>query len=343
MYSQTIKVVIMAAGKGTRMKSDRAKVMHEVFFAPMLHHVLAALVPLNLLADTVVVTGHQAEEVEKSLVGFPVAFARQGQQLGTAHAVLAAHRFYEDFTGTILILCGDTPLVRPETLQGMLDNHITSGACLTVMTTRMPDPTNYGRIISDPIGGILRIVEEKDASAGEREISEVNAGVYCVDARFLNEGLKAVNDKNHQNEFYLTDLVSIAKAGGHPVGRCFCADWLEVLGVNSRLELSKAHSELQSRRNRGLMLNGVTIISPDSVEIAAGVVVGRDTVIEREVKISGVVTIGEACRLGPQVVLRDCRIGDGVCVEPFSFLEGCEVGSGLTIPPGTIRRGGKAL
>jgi bifunctional UDP-N-acetylglucosamine pyrophosphorylase/glucosamine-1-phosphate N-acetyltransferase len=342
MSSESTKVVIMAAGKGTRMKSDRAKVMHEVFFAPMLHHVLAALAPLDLLGKTMVVTGHQAEAVEASLVDFPVAFARQGQQLGTAHAVLAARRFYEDFTGTVLILCGDTPLVSSVTLKNMLNNHRASGACLTVMTTRMADPTNYGRIISDSSGGILKIVEEKDASAEERSVHEVNAGVYCADANFLSEGLKGVDDNNRQREYYLTDLVAVARAAGQMVGRCFMPDSLEVLGINSRLELAEAHRVLQSRRNRGLMLDGVTIVAPESVEIAAGVVVGRDSVIERGVKIFGVGSIGNACRIGPQVVLHNCRIGDGVCVEPFSFLDGCEVSNGQTVPAGTIRHGGQA-
>ncbi len=226
MSSELTKVVILAAGKGTRMKSEKAKVMHEVFFAPMLHHVLAALAPLNLLDDTVVVTGHQAEVVEASLVDFPVAFARQGQQLGTAHAVLAARHFYDDFTGTVLIICGDTPLLRSETIRSMLNNHRSSGGGVTVMTTRMVDPTGYGRIISDPGGGIQKIVEEKDTSADERLISEVNAGVYCVDATFLGEGLKGVTDNNSQQEFYLTDLVALARAGGLRVGRCFCPDWL---------------------------------------------------------------------------------------------------------------------
>lgn len=338
MSTGLIKVVVMAAGKGTRMKSDRAKVMHEVFFAPMLHHVLSALAPLNLLTETVVVTGHQCEAVERSLGGFPVTFARQGQQLGTAHAVLAARRFYEDYFGTVLILCGDTPLIRSDTLLCMLNGHRISGACLTVMTTMMADPTNYGRIIPDPAGGILKIVEEKDVSSVERGIREVNAGVYCVDASFLNEGLRAVDDNNRQREFYLTDLVAVARSRGQKVERYLCSNWLEVLGVNSRLELAEAHRELQSRRNHSLMLDGVTIVAPESVEIAAGVVVGRDTIIDRDVKISGVGTVGDACRIGPQVVLRDCRIGNGVRVEPFSFLEGCEVSSGQTVLAGTVRR-----
>jgi len=342
MFSEHIKVVIMAAGKGTRMKSEQAKVMHEVFFAPMLHHVLAALAPLNLLEKTLVVTGHQAEAVEAALVGFPVAFARQGQQLGTAHAVLAARSFYEDFTGTVLILCGDTPLIRSATLRRMLDDHRNSGACLTVMTTRMVDPTHYGRIIADSVGGLLKIVEEKDASAEERAVCEVNAGVYCVEANFLREGLTAVNDDNRQQEFYLTDLVAVAKAAGQRVGRCFSPDWLEVLGVNSRLELAEAHRELQHRRNCQLMLGGVTIIAPESVEIAAGVMVGRDTVIERGVKIFGSSMVGDSCRIGPQVVLHNCRIGDGVCIEPLVFLDGGEVPSGEIVLAGTVRHGGQA-
>jgi bifunctional UDP-N-acetylglucosamine pyrophosphorylase/glucosamine-1-phosphate N-acetyltransferase len=340
MNHELAKVVIMAAGKGTRMKSDRAKVMHEVFFAPMLHHVLNALKPLGLLAETVVVTGHQAAEVEGALVDFPVAFARQEQQLGTAHAVLAARRFYADFSGTVLILCGDTPLLRPETLDRLLREHRASGASLTVLTTRMADPTNYGRIISDPDAGILKIVEEKDASAVERAITEVNAGVYCVDAGFLCEGLRGVDDNNRQREFYLTDLVAVARSLGRSVGRSFNADSLEVLGVNSRLELAEAHRELQLRRNRQLMADGVSLVAPETVEIGAGVMIARDTVIERSVKISGTGTIGEACRIGPQVVMHDCRLGAQVWVEPFSYLVGCEIPAGQTVPAGTVRRSG---
>lgn len=341
MSRDATKVVIMAAGKGTRMKSDRAKVMHEVFFAPMLHHVLAALAPLGLLPDTVVVTGHQAEAVEASLLDYPVAFARQGQQLGTAHAVLAARAFYQGFTGTVLILCGDTPLLRTETLERMLAGHRGSGAVLTVMTTRMADPTNYGRIVSGPDGDILRIVEEKDAAPEQRAIDEINAGVYCVEAGFLLEGLAAVDDNNRQREFYLTDLVAVARAAGLRVGRFCSPDWLEVLGVNSRLELALAHRELQSRRNRQLMLDGVTIVAPESVEVAAGVQVGRDTVLESGVRISGDSVIGAGCRIGPQAVLRACRLGAGVCVEPFSCLDECEVPAAMTVPAGTVRRGGK--
>jgi bifunctional UDP-N-acetylglucosamine pyrophosphorylase/glucosamine-1-phosphate N-acetyltransferase len=342
MQRQFVKVVVLAAGKGTRMKSDRAKVMHEVFFAPMLHHVLTALAPLGLLGQTVVVTGHQAEAVEASLADFPVAFARQGEQLGTAHAVSAARSHYENFQGTVVILCGDTPLLRSETLRWMLDEHRGSGASLTVMTTSMADPTNYGRIISGPDGGILGIVEERDATAEQKAISEINAGVYCVDAQFLCDGLPAIDDNNRQGEFYLTDLVAIARAGGRAVGRFLATDSLEVLGVNSRLELAAAHRELQLRRNFQMMAGGVSIMDPSSVEISPGVVIGRDTVIERSVKISGNSLLGVGCRIGPEVVLQNCRLGDSVSLGPFSFLADCEIPAGQSVPAGTVRHGGQS-
>ena len=200
MINGQTKAIVLAAGKGTRMKSDRAKVMHEVFSIPMLHHVLLAVSPLDLL-DIVVITGHQAAEVEGSLADFQVTFARQEEQLGTAHAVLAAESCCDDFHGTVLILCGDTPLVRTETLRDMLKAHASAGAKMTVMTTRMSEPANYGRIVTDAEGNILRIVEEKDATAVEKEINEINAGIYCVDSQFLFGGLREVDTDNRQGEF----------------------------------------------------------------------------------------------------------------------------------------------
>ncbi len=340
MFCERIKVVIMAAGKGTRMKSERAKVMHEVFFAPMLHHVLSALEPLALLQDTVVVTGHQAEVVEASLAIFPVMFSRQKEQLGTAHAVLAAREFYENFDGTVLILCGDTPLIRSGTLRGMLVEHRSSAATLTVMTTKMADPSNYGRIITSPTGDILRIVEEKDATAEEKLIDVINAGVYCVEGEFLREGLGAVDDKNRQREFYLTDLVSIARGRGARIGGYSCPDSLEVLGVNSRLELAEAHRELQGRRNRQLMLEGVSIFGQESVEIAPSVRIGRDSVIARNSLILGNTTVDVSCQIGPHAVLDNCRLGAGVTIEPGVFLLDCEVSAGMTVGAGTVCRGG---
>jgi len=339
MINNQTRTIVLAAGKGTRMKSEQAKVMHELFFAPMLHHVLAALAPLELLPETVVVTGHQAETVEGSLAGFPVAFARQAEQLGTAHAVLAARRFLDSFAGTVLILCGDTPLIRSSTIRKMLDIHHRSGAGLTVMTTSMTDPSNYGRIVSDTAGAILRIVEEKDASPEEKAIREINAGIYCVEAPFLIRGLSRIDDKNRQREFYLTDLIAVAREQGEAVTRFFCPDPLEVLGVNSRVELAEANSQLQQRRNRQLMTEGVTIFSPETVAIAPEASVGMDTVITGPVTVSGTSIIGAGCRIGPQVVIRACRLEDGVTVEPFSLLSKCTIPAGQNVAAGTMELG----
>jgi bifunctional UDP-N-acetylglucosamine pyrophosphorylase/glucosamine-1-phosphate N-acetyltransferase len=338
MKNEQIKAIVLAAGKGTRMKSNRAKVMHEVFFAPMLHHVLNAITPLSL-QGIVVVTGHQAEIIEESLRDFKVSFARQEQQNGTAHAVLSAENLFSDFQGTVLILCGDTPLVRTETMQAMLAAHASSKAILTVMTTKMADPANYGRIITDDQGNLLRIVEEKDASVAEREINEINAGIYCVDSAFLFKGLRGIGSDNRQGEFYLTDLIEIARSEGFAVNRHVCEDPVEVLGVNSRVDLAGAHRALQDRRNRQLMMDGVTIIGPDSVDISLGVEIGPDCEIGRNVTVSGRSVLGRECLLGPNTIIRNCRIGDGVEIGPLCCLENCNIEDHRLIETGTIMIG----
>ncbi|MEN8136299.1 MAG: sugar phosphate nucleotidyltransferase [Thermodesulfobacteriota bacterium] len=338
MENEQIKAIVLAAGKGTRMKSKKAKVMHEVFFAPMLQHVLNAITPLTL-QGTVVVTGHQAETIEESLAGFNVAFARQEQQNGTAHAVLAAEDLFSDFAGTVLILCGDTPLVQSETLQAMLTAHSSSKAILTVMTTKMADPANYGRIITDDQGNLLRIVEEKDASAVEKEINEINAGIYCVDGTFLFKGLRGIGSDNRQGEFYLTDLIEIARSDGFAINRHVCADPDEVLGVNSRVDLAGAHRALQERRNRQLMMAGVTIIGPDSVDISLEVEVGPDCEIGRNVIVSGRSVLGSECLVGSNTIIRDCQIGDRVEIGPLCCLEDCNIEDHSSVETGTIMIG----
>ena len=324
MESKQIKAIVLAAGKGTRMKSNKAKVLHEVFFAPMLYHVLNAIVPLDL-QDTVIVTGHQAEVIEESLGDFNVVFARQEQQIGTANAVLATENLFENFTGTVLILCGDTPLIRTETLQAMLAAHSASKAILTVMTTEMAEPTNYGRIVTDDHGNLLRIVEEKDASSAEKKINEINAGIYCVQGDFLFKGLRGIGSDHRQGEFYLTDLIEMARSEGFGVMRHVCEDHIEVLGVNSRIDLPGAHKALQNRRNRQLMLSGVTIIGPDSVDISFEAEIGPDCEIGRNVIISGSSVLGRDCLVGTGTIIRDCRIGDGVRIGSLCCLENCDI------------------
>jgi len=311
--------IVLAAGKGTRMKSDLAKVLHPVFFTPMVCHVLEAVKHLNP-AKTVVITGHQAEQVEAALASFPVHFARQHQQLGTGHAVLMAEKVLSPHAGTALILCGDTPLVRPATLTAMLDSHHRQQSVLSVMTTIVEDPCNYGRIVTNTQGGIERIVEEKDASSDERRIREVNAGIYCVDLSFLFTALRQVGTDNKQGEVYLTDIVAIARHSNHAVGRFVCADPLEITGVNSRVELARANGIMQQRRNTELMLAGVTMIHPESIFVENSVSIGRDTEIHSHCLLEGTTVIGQGCRLAPFCHLTDCQVQDRAVVNSFTKL-----------------------
>ncbi len=238
--------LVLAAGKGTRMRSDRAKMLHELADQPMIEHVLASIGALQPAA-TVVVVGHQREEVATAVAHRGVRIAVQEQQLGTGHAVLAAADLLQEHDGTILIICGDTPLIRPATLRAMLAAHRRAGAVLTVLTTKPANPFGYGRIVTDREGRITAIVEERDADGDQKRISEINAGIYCVESTFLWPALARITTDNQQGEMYLTDIVGIANRDGHPVGRWLCPDPDEVLGVNSREELAQAHAILQKR------------------------------------------------------------------------------------------------
>jgi bifunctional UDP-N-acetylglucosamine pyrophosphorylase / glucosamine-1-phosphate N-acetyltransferase len=329
-----LSALILAAGKGTRMKSEKAKVLHEVFFAPMIHHVLDAVQPL--FEQIIVVVGHQGKEVQNALSSYRVLFAEQKIQLGTAHAVLSAENQLRATGGTVMILCGDTPLIQTETLRLMLAEHFDAGNPLTVMTTVLENPTHYGRIITDGQGKVTRIIEEKDASPEQKQIREVNAGIYCADVRFLLDSLSEVGTDNKQGEFYLTDAIEIAVGKGKAVHRFLCADAEEVLGVNSRNELAQAHSGLQLRRNRHLMTAGVTLLQPASILVEKGVIIGSDTVIEPCVHLQGRTRIGSSCQVGSFVVLRDTTLADRVSVGTFSYLEGVRIGADEKIPAHTI-------
>lgn len=313
---KSLFAIVLAAGKGTRMKSDLPKVLHPVFFAPMVCHVLDALHELKPV-ETVVITGHQAEQVESVLAGQPVRFARQNEQNGTGHAVLMAEEALGDNTGTALILCGDTPLVTSSTLRAMIDAHHRQKSAISVMTTFVDDPTNYGRIVTNDHNSIERIVEEKDATPHERQIREINAGIYCVDLAFLFSALRKVGTDNKQGEVYLTDIVGIARNEGHEVGHFVCADPLEITGVNSRVELARANVIMQQRRNVELMVSGVTMLHPDSIFVENSVKIGRDTEIHSHCLLEGDTVIGEGCRIGPFCHLSNCQVPDRVVIKSF--------------------------
>jgi len=240
--------LVLAAGLGTRMKSSKAKVLHEVLFKPMILHVLDTIKTLDL-NHTYLIVGHQREKVADLVSGYQVSPVTQEKQLGTGHAVLCAEKELSASGGTVLILSGDVPLIKVESLKSMLTVHTESKAPLTLMTTTLEDPTNYGRIVRNSEGGLLEIVEEKDATEQQRKIREINGGIYCAEVNFLFKALKKVGSDNKQGEIYLTDIVKIAIDAGKDVTIFSGADGEEVLGINSRNELAEAGKYLQQQKN----------------------------------------------------------------------------------------------
>lgn len=329
-FSQ-LSIIILAAGKGTRMKSEKAKVLHEVFFSPMIHHVVKAVLPLQP-QQKVIIVGHQKDAVKLVLSDFDVDFAVQDQQLGTGHAVLIAEETIRKDVDTVMILCGDTPLIKSETLAEIYRTHRERKATLTLMTTLLDDPTNYGRILSTSTGGLIGIVEQRDATPEQLQIHEINAGIYCVEREFLFSSLKKVDTENSQNEIYLTDIVRMAVESNLPVEKYITKNPREVLGVNSRLELAEAHMEMQARRNRDLMIQGISMQNPGTSSISPESEIGKDTLLEACVRITGGCLIGESCTIGQGVVLSNCRIGDHVTIGPYSCLSDTTVDAECTLP-----------
>jgi bifunctional UDP-N-acetylglucosamine pyrophosphorylase/glucosamine-1-phosphate N-acetyltransferase len=330
-----LSVVILAAGKGTRMKSEQAKVLHEVLFKPMLHHVLDAVAPLSP-KRSIVIVGHQEERVRESLQGYAVEIVTQKEQLGTGHAVHMAEGAIPEGDGVVLILCGDTPLITTRSLQEMYTKHVAERAQLTLMTTILEEPKGYGRIISQA-DSISAIVEEKEASNEQKKITEVNAGIYLVNRSFLFEALATVTPENSQGEFYLTDIVEYGVTIGRKVQKSVNSEPIQVLGVNSKVELAAAHRHLQKQRNIELMQQGITILNDETVTISLSAKIGIDTILSPNVTILGETVIGRSCTIGSGAVIRDCKIGDFVQVGANSVLSHCNIDDNIQIAPLTLK------
>ncbi len=335
--SDAVTAVVLAAGKGTRMKSGRAKVLHQVFFKPMLHHVLDA-VRAARIGKCVVIVGHQRQAVLNSLTDYRVTPVFQEKQLGTGHAVLCAEEACAE-SELVMILCGDTPLIRAGTLQAMLEQHHSSDATLTLMTTLLDDPTGYGRIVQGPDGRVLEIVEEKDADRDQRRIKEINAGIYLARRDFLFAALREVGTDNVQGEVYLTDIVAIANRQGHLVRKFVHPEPIDVLGVNSRVELARAHGELQMRHNRELMLAGVTIYSPETVLISPDSTIDVDATLWPGVQVTGRSRIGAGCVLENGCKVHRCHLAEGAVVGAGAVLHNCRIENAQHIVPLTYRVG----
>jgi bifunctional UDP-N-acetylglucosamine pyrophosphorylase/glucosamine-1-phosphate N-acetyltransferase len=337
-----LDVLILAAGLGTRMRSGRAKVLHKLGGRPLIAHVCStarALVKGD--RPVYVVVGHQAAEVEAAVLeelgeGGAV-FVTQAEQRGTGDAVMAARRALGDTDSTLLVLSGDVPFVRAETLGALVRQHRTHrghGAACTLLAVRLEDPTGYGRVVRDADGLFERIVEQKDASSEEREIKEINAGIYCFETRKLFSALERVRPANAQGEYYLTDVPGILRADGEDVSVFAHADAREVSGINTRAELADFERLLRNRTLRKLMLEaGVTVIDPAHTYVSPEAQIGRDTVIHPGVVVEGRTVIGEACELYPGVRVRDSRVGSGVTIKDHSVVVDSEIADNCSVGP----------
>ena len=340
---ERIAAVILAAGKGTRMKSALIKVLHPAAGRPMIEWPMAAARETG--ADPVVlVIGHQADAVSALYrEDRGIRTALQTEQLGTGHAVACACRELSGFSGTVLILCGDTPLLRPETLRQLTACHQEKRAALTVLTAELPDPCGYGRVIRGTDGGVLRIVEQKDATPEEQAVREINSGIYCMEAGFLFDNIGRIGSDNAQKEYYLTDLVALAVQQGLTCQALLAGDADEIMGVNDRMQLAEAARILRLRINRNLMLSGVTLIDPSQTYIEAGVVIGADTTVQPNCSISGRTIIGAGCVIEPGVSISDCTIGNGCHIKSGSVLEGSTLGNKIAVGPMAHLRPGSIL
>lgn len=322
-----LKIVILAAGQGTRMKSKIPKVLHKVLDKPMLDHVMeAAQVVTN--NKPIVVIGHMSDMVREHL-GDKAEIALQEEQLGTGHAVMMAEHYIDD-EDEVLILCGDTPLIKGETLKEMTKIK-SEGYAAVVMSAVEEDPTGYGRIIRDESDDFMRIREQKDASEEEKAIKEINAGMYIINGKLLKENLSKLSVNNAQREYYLTDVLEHIKNAGHRIG-VYQVDKMEIMGVNSRLQLSEAERIMRLDVNKMHMANGVTLIDTNSTYIDKNVKIGRDTIIYPNCHIKGNSVIGEDCIIRENTTIEDSHIEDHVTIKSSTILSS-KVGARTTIGP----------
>ena len=348
------KAVILAAGKGTRMKSNTPKVLHKIFEKPILGYVLDN--SKNIVNESFVIVGHHAEEVtefvEKNYNNAKTIL--QSPQLGTGHAVSMVCPELENFEGQVIILCGDTPLITEDTLKNFIETHNSLKSDLTVMSTIFDNPTNYGRIIRDKDNSLKCIIEEKDATPEEKSVKEVNAGIYCLNWEKIKPAFSQLTSNNAQGEYYLTDIIAWGKQHNLNVNAYILENSDEIYGINSRSNLATATRILNERKLNALMDNGVTIVDPSSTWISEDTEIGSDTIIYPATYIEGKNKIGSNCKIGPCTHLRgdveiadNCKIGNFVEVKKakisnntnaghLSYIGDSEIGAHVNIGAGTI-------
>jgi bifunctional UDP-N-acetylglucosamine pyrophosphorylase/glucosamine-1-phosphate N-acetyltransferase len=329
---ESVSVVILAAGLGTRMRSRRAKVLHRAGGLTLIEHVAAAATSVAAEDRVVVVVGHQADEVRRIFAGRRIRFADQVEQKGTGHAVMMC-RDAVPHDGLLVLLYGDGPLLSAATLEQLIARQHASDAAATVITAELNDPTGYGRIIRATDGSVAAIVEQKAATEQQKAVREINSGIYCFRAELLWKHIDEIGCDNPAGEYYLTDIVEIFRQAGLRVEAMRLDDPRELLGINTRVELAEVDAILRERKVRQLMLEGITIIKPETVTIDAGVTIGIDTVIEPFAQILGRTIIGENCRIGACSIITESDLGDGVDVGPFSIVGTSVIGAAAHIGP----------
>ncbi len=347
-----VATIIMAAGKGTRMKSNKSKLVHKIYDKELVRRVAEAAYKIGS-DEVIAVVGHLREQV-KEVLGDKVKYAYQEELLGTGHAVMQAIPFLKGKKGKVLVLNGDVPIIRPETLEKLLEKSVTSKEYATLLTAIYENPTGYGRIIRDEGGSVEEIVEEKDAKSYQKKIKEINSGIYCFDIEELLKALELIKPNNAQGEYYLTDVIKIMNDKGLKTGAVIVEDNTEILGVNDRAQLELLTRVLRMRINSEHMRNGVTIEDAASTYIYDDVKIGRDTVIHPNTIIQNNVIIGENCELGPNAFIREgcilkdrvkvgncveikkTIIGEGTKVPHLTYLGDCKVGKNGNIGCGTI-------
>jgi bifunctional UDP-N-acetylglucosamine pyrophosphorylase/glucosamine-1-phosphate N-acetyltransferase len=338
---EKIAAVILAAGQGTRMKSDLPKVLHRVAGKAMLAYVVEAALALQA-CPIIPVVGHGADEVRDAMSNQDLRFALQAEQLGTGHALLCAEEALNGFSGDLLLLCGDVPLLQKKTLQALIDHHRQHAACVTILTADMDNPAGYGRIIRGA-EGVDRIVEEKDATNSERQVREINTGIYLFRAPQVFSLLRDVDKCNAQGEYYLTDVVAAARQAGERVEALLIDDAEEAMGINDQVQLAESGGIMRQRINDAHQRAGVSLIDPAATYIDADVTIGAGTVIHPGVHLRGRTKVGSGCEIEPGAVVTDCSIGDRVHIKPGSVLSESSVGNDCAIGPMAHLRPGTVL
>jgi bifunctional UDP-N-acetylglucosamine pyrophosphorylase / glucosamine-1-phosphate N-acetyltransferase len=328
-----VTVVILAAGLGTRMKSRKAKVLHRAGGKALVQHVVETALELAPPERIFVVVGYQADEVRRAVSSPGIGFIEQAEQKGTGHALMVGREALAGLGGYLVIVYGDGPLLRADTLRALVLATKASDAAGVLLSAEMDDPTGYGRVIHDAHGHVSAVVEQKAATAEQLAVREANMGIYCYRADLFWKHVDELRPDNPAREYYLTDMVEILNRAGHQVEALEIEDAREALGINNRLELAEADRLFRDRKVHDLMLAGVTIEKPETVTIDADVEIGLDTVVEPFAQILGQTTIGENCRIGSCAILRDAQLADEVEIGPFTLVANSRLERGAHAGP----------